>query len=280
MALLTESGLELETEDRLVLNRESFVKRLGRKKILFFPEIRHFEQVVKIRGSTKLPTRDEVITITANMAQQVSGSLQYKGTVRLLKESVKVVGTSKKILQEQKAKVRGTKSRTVNESIMIKGKKDYSVLINKIQKVLELEEPFGPYDDFDDCVRDQISKGKDSDAARSICGALQRDLKEDYDEYDWGDKVEEAKYQGRTVKLNKPFRTSGGPKKFAVYVMNKQGNVVIVRFGDPNMSIKRDDPERRKSFRARHNCSQKKDRTTPGYWSCKFWSSKRVGDLA
>jgi len=245
MALLTESGLALETESGLELHRESYVappERSGRKKILFFPEIRHFEQVVKIRGPTKLPTRDEVITITANMAQQVSGSLQYKGTVRLLKESVKVVGTSKKVLQEQKAKVRGTKSRTVNESIMIKGKKDYSVLINKIEQLL--------------------------------------DLQEDYDEYDWGDKVEEAKYQGRTVKLNKPFRTSGGPKKFAVYVMNKQGNVVIVRFGDPNMSIKRDDPERRKSFRARHNCSQKKDKTTPGYWSCKFWSSKRVGDLA
>ena len=134
MALLTESGLDLETEDGLVLTRESFVERLGRKKILFFPEIRHFEQVVKIRGPIKLPTRDEVITITANMSQQVSASLQYKGTV-LVKESFNVVGTSKKVLQEQKAKVRGTKSRTVNESIMIKGKKDYSVLISKLEEL-------------------------------------------------------------------------------------------------------------------------------------------------
>ena len=114
--------------------REDKVERLGRKKILFFPEIRHFEQVVKIRGPTKLPTRDEVITITANMSQQVSASLQYKGTV-LVKESFNVVGTSKKVLQEQKAKVRGTKSRTVNESIMIKGKKDYSVLISKLEEL-------------------------------------------------------------------------------------------------------------------------------------------------
>ena len=54
--------------------------------------------------------------------------------------------------------------------------------------------------------------------------------------------------------LNKPFRTPSGPKKFAVYVKDpKSGNVKIVRFGDPNMEIKRDDPERRKSFRARHN---------------------------
>ena len=54
-------------------------------------------------------------------------------------------------------------------------------------------------------------------------------------------------------KLNKPFRTSGGPKKFSVYVKNEKGNVVKVNFGDPNMSIKRDDPARRKSFRARHD---------------------------
>jgi hypothetical protein len=78
-------------------------------------------------------------------------------------------------------------------------------------------------------------------------------------------------YRGRKVKLNKPFRTPDGPKKFAVYVKNKAGKVVIVRFGDPNMSIKKNNPERRKSFRARHKCDQKKDKTTPGYWSCKMW---------
>ena len=80
-----------------------------------------------------------------------------------------------------------------------------------------------------------------------------------------------AKLQGR--KLNKPFRTPGGPKKFAVYVKNKQGNIIIVRFGDPNMDIKRDDPERRKSFRARHKCDQQNDPTTPAYWSCRMWES-------
>jgi len=80
-----------------------------------------------------------------------------------------------------------------------------------------------------------------------------------------------AEYQGKKVTLNKPFRTSGGKKKFAVYVQNSAGRVVIVRFGDPNMEIKRDDPKRRKAFRDRHNCSEKKDRTTPGYWSCRQW---------
>ena len=82
---------------------------------------------------------------------------------------------------------------------------------------------------------------------------------------------EESEYQGKVVTLNKPFRTSGGPKKFAVYVKNSSGNVVIVRFGDPKMEIKRDDPARRKSFRARHNCDTANDKTTPRYWSCYQW---------
>lgn len=83
--------------------------------------------------------------------------------------------------------------------------------------------------------------------------------------------LEEAEYQGKKVTLNKPFYTPDGPKKSAVYVKNKKGNVIKVTFGDPNMEIKRDNPERRKSFRARHNCDQKKDPTTPGYWSCRAW---------
>ena len=88
---------------------------------------------------------------------------------------------------------------------------------------------------------------------------------------EWNEIEEDAEYQGKKVTLNKPFRTPDGPKKSAVYVKNKEGNVVIVRFGDPNMEIKADDPERRKSFRARHKCDTAKDKTTPRYWSCKAW---------
>ena len=83
--------------------------------------------------------------------------------------------------------------------------------------------------------------------------------------------VEASEYQGKKVKLNDPFRTSGGPKKFSVYVKNEKGNVVKVNFGDPNMEIKRDDPARRKSFRARHNCDTAKDKTSARYWSCYQW---------
>ena len=82
------------------------------------------------------------------------------------------------------------------------------------------------------------------------------------------DILSEAKHQGKNVDLNKPFRTSGGPKKFAVYVKSKTGGVKKVTFGDPNLKIKNSNKKASKSFRARHKCSQKKDRTTAGYWSC------------
>ena len=85
-----------------------------------------------------------------------------------------------------------------------------------------------------------------------------------------------AAEKNKGKKLNKPFRTPGGPKKFSVYVKNDKGNVVKVNFGDPNMSIKRDDPARRKSFRARHGCDNPGPKTKAKYWSCKMWSKKSV----
>lgn len=72
------------------------------------------------------------------------------------------------------------------------------------------------------------------------------------------------------MKCNSPRRTSGGSKKFVVKAC-KDGKEKIVRFGDPNMRIKKSNPKRRKSFRARHKCDQKKDKFSAGYWSCKKW---------
>ena len=69
---------------------------------------------------------------------------------------------------------------------------------------------------------------------------------------------------------NKPKRTPGKSKKFAV--LAKEGDKVrLVRFGDPNMTIKKSNPKRRASFRARHKCGEKKSKLTAGYWSCKNW---------
>lgn len=78
----------------------------------------------------------------------------------------------------------------------------------------------------------------------------------------------EAEYQGRSVPLNKPMR--GDVKKFKVYV-KKGDKVVKVNFGDPNMRIKKSNPERRKSFRARHNCDNPGPKHKARYWSCRKW---------
>ena len=91
--------------------------------------------------------------------------------------------------------------------------------------------------------------------------------------------INEAEYQGRKVKLNKPMR--GDVKKFKVYVKNPKGNVVKVNFGhggtsakkagEKTMQIQKDIPSRRKAFRARHNCDSPGPRHKARYWSCKAW---------
>lgn len=80
-------------------------------------------------------------------------------------------------------------------------------------------------------------------------------------------------------KLNKPFRTPDGPKKFSVYVTTPEKKVVKVNFGDPEMEIKRDDKARRAAFRSRHDCENPGSKWKPRYWACKFWSEKPVSKL-
>ena len=87
-----------------------------------------------------------------------------------------------------------------------------------------------------------------------------------------------AKIHKDSMECNKPRRDIQGGKKSVVKAC-EDGKEKIVRFGDANMEIKRDNPERRKNFRARHNCDQQKDKTTPGYWSCKMWSQKPVSKM-
>lgn len=81
--------------------------------------------------------------------------------------------------------------------------------------------------------------------------------------------ITEAEYQGRDVPLNKPM--AGDVKKSKVFVKNESGNVVKVNFGDKNMTIKKNIPARRKSFRARHNCEEPGPKTKARFWSCKAW---------
>ena len=83
------------------------------------------------------------------------------------------------------------------------------------------------------------------------------------------EEINEGEYQGREVALNKPMQ--GDVKKFKVYVKNPSGNVVKVNFGQKGMVIKKDNPERRKSFRARMNCDEPGPKTGARYWSCRKW---------
>lgn len=115
--------------------------------------------------------------------------------------------------------------------------------------------------------------------------ALQKAMKWAKNEYDPEQGVEarilsEAEYHGRKVKLGKPM--AGDVKKYKVYVRDpKTGNIKKVNFGDKGMEIRRDDPKRRKSFRARHGCGTPRasDRMKAAYWSCRLWSTKKVGDI-
>jgi hypothetical protein len=112
---------------------------------------------------------------------------------------------------------------------------------------------------------------KAAQAARD--GASQKELGALKDKYSKAYKedadVDEAKYQGREVQLGK--KMAGDVKKSKVYVKNPQGNVVKVNFGDKKMRIKKSNPARRKSFRARHNCANPGPRHKARYWSCRSW---------
>jgi len=115
-----------------------------------------------------------------------------------------------------------------------------------------------------------------------------QDLKEDLETFEYcydddsfmADFLEtEAGEKKKNVKLNKPFRTPGGPKKFSVYVKNDKGNIVKVNFGDPNMKIRSSDPDRLKSFRARHNCDDPGPKWKSRYWACRTWTNKKVSEI-
>lgn len=109
----------------------------------------------------------------------------------------------------------------------------------------------------------------------TIMGFVDNIEEEAYTEY--GDKIEVYEEEGQRVKLNKIMR--GDVKKYKVFVRNDKGNVVKVNFGDPNMEIKRDDPNRRRNFRARHNCDNPGPRWKARYWACKTWSSTPVSAM-
>lgn len=118
------------------------------------------------------------------------------------------------------------------------------------------------------------SKNKDTFKmykGKEMCSDCRTEAEEEESEKEDNEKEDNHREMKEERALGKPYRTPGGPKKFAVHVKNEKGNVVKVTFGDPNLSIKRDSPERRKAFRARHNCADPGPRTKARYWSCRQW---------
>ena len=111
------------------------------------------------------------------------------------------------------------------------------------------------------CVKEELEETYDGDEFFEAYGELW---------YNEDEQLDEAEYQGRSVPLGKPMQ--GDVKKFKVYVKDPStGNVKKVNFGDPDMKIKKSNPARRRSFRARHNCDNPGPRTKARYWSCRKW---------
>jgi hypothetical protein len=116
-----------------------------------------------------------------------------------------------------------------------------------------------------------IKKAKKAQSDRAAKEKKNEEYESEYESQlnEWGEIEEASEYDGRSVTLNKPM--AGDVKKSKVYVKNEKGNVVKVEFGDPNMTIKKHIPARRKSFRARHNCDNPGPKWMARYWSCKAW---------
>ncbi len=137
------------------------------------------------------------------------------------------------------------------------------------------------------CWKGYEKKGMKTMFGKRVPNCVKKEGLEEYDynddeaffeEYGWiEDNLEEAEYQGRKVKLNKPMQ--GDVKKFKVYVKDpKTGNVKKVNFGHGGSSVKgkamkirKSNPKARKSFRARHNCDNPGPKTKARYWSCRKW---------
>jgi len=147
-----------------------------------------------------------------------------------------------------------------------KAKKEGMTMDMERLKEIIMQEMKDVLDTYDSEVTDRNKKSRE-DGSKAL--GLTEAENAYYEMLSEGEVIEEAEYQGRKVKLNKPMR--GDVKKSKVYVKNAKGNVVKVNFGDPNMKIKKNIPARRKSFRARHNCDNPGPKWKARYWSCKAW---------
>ena len=223
------------------------------------------EEFIKAHGESYAHVWDKV-------QGQMKGDPQYDESVRKLADAVMDEGASDSVnMAKLKQAVGGEEAlvTTLHASAVQRGLDDddfvdaakrmlnmsseeVQAIIDKNIKGEEPEKTKYSSDDLKD-VRDKLASRTDALSKMGEKESL----------------TSEAEYQGRKVSLGKPTR--GDVKKFKVYVKNPKGNVVKVNFGDPNMKIKKSNPARRRSFRARHNCANPGPRHKARYWSCRKW---------
>lgn len=189
-----------------------------------------------------------------NLRRFIMESLEgYRNKSLILKENIKVSDSLKYHIDN---------NLTLTDNIYRMYSKSYFNLVNEVRDLWEL-------DLIELNEEDTIMAESDLGKKVIIEGeVIYLDAPFIYETETEEDILQEAKHRGKDVKLNKPFRTPGGPKKFAVYVKTPSGGVKKVTFGDPKLKVRNSNKEAAKSFRARHKCDEKKDKTTPGYWSC------------
>src|SRR6056300_259046 len=229
----------------------------------------------KYQGGSYSPSKHSDNLINVNASKDISMTDNKKVELKDIEEWASKEETINKYKErygeEWQSKIEETYNKMFNKVIdtnsnMQEGRmKDIAIdLKSKDEGGLDPEEFQRKYN------KSKAEMRKDLGASEGFELSFKDFINEEADE--WGifpSQINEAEYQGKTVTLNKPVR--GGSKKFYVYTKNEKGNVVKVSFGDPNMEIKRDDPARRRSFRARHNCDNPGPKWKARYWSCKKW---------
>ena len=229
----------------------------------------------KYQGGSYKPSKHSDNLINVNASKDISMTDNKKVELKDIEEWASKEETINKYKErygeEWQSKIEETYNKMFNKVIdtnsnMQEGRmKEIAIdLKSKVEGGLDPEEFQRKYN------KSKAEMRKDLGATEGFKLSFKDFMKEEADE--WGifpSQITEAEHQGKKVTLNKPVR--GGSKKFYVYTKGPSGNVVKVSFGDPNMEIKRDNPARRKSFRARHNCDNPGPKWKARYWSCKKW---------
>lgn len=220
------------------------------------PKMHSFGQHVAIKAEIKDLEKEDLIKASrkkAELVRRATGEMNRK--IIEAKDSSVFTRVANKLIRSQSPQLAMLKQKIVDAL----KKKDYDTVASVILYL----------------AKDKLG-GNKRIQQENVCVPEEDYIYEEWTQEEWNTLVEENN-EGR--KLNKPFRTPGGPKKFAVYVKNDKGNIIKLGFGDPNLEIKRDDPDRRKAYRARHGCDNPGPKWKANYWSCNWsWSaSKKVG---